>query len=176
LIDLLAAKGSVEILRLLKSVDEPVSIPEINAYFQSQRSGANLTTATLYRRIKELELAGFLTKDESNRVSLSILGKEKLPDLAEDYYLKRSQRAILIIIQEEEGISVKGLTKYGFSPNTIQKAIEILQSKNLIIQYLDKPVFKPHLKPGRPQKLHKLTKKGLDFLKRQKELEKEFKK
>ncbi len=177
MIDLLAARGSIEILIYLKNQENPVSIPGINSYFQSKKSKLNLTSATIYRRVKELQLAGILEKTTNNAIELTKYGKEKLSDVQErEYRLKRSRREILNVIQEQEGISVRELQHYGFSPTTIKRSIDDLEELELIKQYVEEAMKLSPKKVGRPKKRHQLTKKGLKVLKKQEELEEELKK
>ena len=77
MIDLLAARGSVEILLFLKTQKEPIPILEINTFFQSEGRKFRLTSATVYRRVKELQLAGFIEKNKVSKVLLTKFGKER---------------------------------------------------------------------------------------------------
>jgi Mn-dependent DtxR family transcriptional regulator len=177
LIDLLAARGSVEILIFLNTRNEPIPILEINSYFQSNRSKLRLTSATVYRRVKELQLAGFIEKNRTNKVILTKYGKEKLSDIkGKEMRLKRSRREILNVIQKEEGISVMELQQRGFSPTTIKQSIDDLKQLDLIKHYSGKAMSLRSKKVGRPKKRHQLTTKGLKALKKQEELEEELKK
>ncbi|PWI48319.1 hypothetical protein CEE45_07645 [Candidatus Heimdallarchaeota archaeon B3_Heim] len=177
MIDLLAARGSIEILLFMNTRDEPISILEINTFFQSEGSQLKLTSATIYRRVKELQLAGFIEKNKANKVFLTKYGKEKLKDIqGKEIRLKRSRRKILNVIQEQEGISVYELQQRGFSPTTVKQSIEDLEDLNLIKQYIEEALQILPKKAGRPKKRHQLTKKGLKVLKKQEELEEELKK
>ncbi|MHA1979353.1 MAG: winged helix-turn-helix transcriptional regulator [Candidatus Hodarchaeales archaeon] len=177
MIDLLAARGSVEILIFLNTHNESIPILEINNYFQSEGRELRLTSATVYRRVKELQLAGFIEKNKTNEVSLSKFGREKLIDIqGKEIRLKRSRREILNVIQEEEGISVNELQQRGFSPTTIKQSIDDLAQLDLIKQYVEKTMSLGSKRVGRPKKRHQLTKKGLKALKKQEELEEELKK
>ncbi len=176
MIDLLAARGSVEILMYLNALDEPIPILKINTHFQSM-SRLNFTSATIYRRVKELQLAGFIEKNDANKVLLTEFGKKKLADIqGKEFRLKRSRREILNVIQEQEGISVTELQQRGFSPTTIKRSIDDLEDLKLIKQYVDEAKSFSSKKVGRPKKRHQLTKKGMKILKKQEELEEELKK
>ncbi|MHA1978010.1 MAG: winged helix-turn-helix transcriptional regulator [Candidatus Hodarchaeales archaeon] len=177
MIDLLAARGSIEILLYLKTLNEPVPTSEINTHFQSEESNLRVTSATLYRRVKELQLAGFIEKNKSKEVMLTKFGREKLIDIQKkEIRLKRSRRNILNTIQEQEGISVLELQQSGYSPSTIKQSIDDLEQLDLIKQYVEKARNISSKKAGRPKKRHQLTKKGLKVLKKQEELEEELKK
>ena len=176
-IDLLAARGSVEILLFLKTRDEPIPILEINKFFQSKGNKFRLTSATVYRRVKELQLTGFIEKNKANKVSLSKFGREKLSDIQrKEIRLKRSRREILNVIQEQEGISGMELQQRGFSPTTIKRSIDDLEELDLIKQYIEEAKNISFKKVGRPKKRHQLTKKGKKVIKKQEELEEELKK
>ena len=176
LLDLLAAKGSVEILTFLKSTNKAVTITEMSSYFQSQKGTKTLTTATLYRRVKELQLAGFITKNKAKKLVLTEFGEEKISDIQrEEIRLKRSRRDILNVIQEEHSISVQDIQSRGFSPVTIQQSVEELKNLALVEQDLENKPLINKKKVGRPKKLYKLTKKGKQTLKKQEELEKRTK-
>ena len=177
MIDLLAARGSVEILLFLKSLSEPIPILKINTYFQSKEANLKLTSATVYRRVKELQLAGFIEKNKENKVLLTKFGRKKLIDIqGEEILLKRSRREILNVIQEQEGISVQELQQRGFSPTTIKKSYDDLEQLDLIKRYVVHAKSLGSKKVGRPKKRRQLTKKGLRVLKKQEELEEELKK
>ncbi len=177
MLDLLAAKGSIEILTFLNSEGKPVTIAEMNTFFQSRKTGKALTTATLYRRIKELHLAGFITKNKAKQILLTDFGKEKIADIqGREIRLKRSRRDILNVIQEEPSISVQGIQQRGFSPVTIKQSVEDLKELALVKEDLEKKTKDTKKRVGRPKKSYKLTKKGVKALKKQEELEKELNK
>ncbi len=142
MLDLLAAKGSVNILLFLEKHKKPVTISEINTHFQSQEPRKTLTTATLYRRIKELHLAGFITKNKAKKILLTDFGKEKITDIQrKEICLKRSRRDILNVIQEEPSISVQEIQQHGFSPVTIKQSVEDLKELALVEEDLEKKRF-----------------------------------
>jgi predicted transcriptional regulator len=172
MLDLLAAKGSVEILTFLKKQEKPVTISVINSYFQSQQTDIDLTTGTIYRRVTELQLAGFIMKNKDNTIFLTKFGDEKISDIqGKEIRLKRSPRDILNVIQEEPHISVQEIQQHGFSPVTIKKYVEELKELELVEEEKE-----THKKVGRPKKSFILTKKGVKALKKQEELEKELEK
>ncbi|MHA2053748.1 MAG: hypothetical protein ACXAB2_07085 [Candidatus Hodarchaeales archaeon] len=170
MLDLLASKGAKEILQLLND------FPNLSAKEINQHLLETLTRATIYRRIKELELAGFILREsyKSKKYFLSPKGKEileerviKQPELTQ---LKRTRRTLLREIKEKEELNVASL--YGavpLSPNTISQGLVELKKMGLIEQTemkkkgvggLEPSENVQKLRPGRPKKKHKLTKKG----------------
>ena len=176
MLDLLASKGAIEILRFLEN-NPNVAATDILDHFQE-----TLTRATIYRRLKELEVAGFLTRESytSKRYILSSKGdailKERVKNQEELIQLKRTRRTLLREIKGKEDLNVAELyEQVPLSPNTISQALTELRSLGLITQveeeerkeeekikvdhYLGRRKGKK-LRPGRPKKKHKLTKKG----------------
>jgi DNA-binding MarR family transcriptional regulator len=177
MMDVLAAKGSVEILFYMKSLNIPVSIPEINQYFNSEKLKTRLTTATVYRRVKELQLVGFISKSRDSKVFLTDYGQKCLLDIqGEEIQLKKSRRGILNIIQREITISMSEIQNHGYSPVTIQRSVQDLEHLELVEKDLKEKSIHPQKKAGRPKKLIKLTKKGKNYLKIKEKLEEDSKK
>jgi len=177
MMDVLAAKGCVEILFYMKSLSTPVTIPEINQYFNSEGSKTRLTTATVYRRVKELQLVGFISKNRENKVFLTEFGQKSLLDIQrEEIQLKRSRRGILNIIQREITISMSEIQNHGYSPVTIQRSVQDLEHLELVEKNLKEKSTQLQKKAGRPKKLIKLTKKGKNYLKIKEKLEEDSKK
>ncbi len=171
MIDLLAAKWTLEILRFLDSHKNPIKIAEINSHFQNKQVEVK-TTATIYRRVKELQLAGIIKRDSDNKISLSDYGKKNLIEFQkQELRLKKSRRDILQNIPANESISRSQLQTQGFSPVTIQKSVEELEKLDLVEKVVNKPD-----KVGRPIKQFRLTKKGMKVLKKHSEYEDEIKK
>lgn len=186
MLDLLSAKGTVKILQFIKENPKKKS-NEINKAF-TDGENPSLTTATIYRRLKELELAGFIKRDppSSKFLFLTQEGEEvltkhvqKQPEIVQ---MKRSHRALLHEIEQQEGINVVQLQTTGLSPTTINKGIQDLAGMGLVEQYSSKNVFKEkeqpskkvalfQLKRGRPKIRHKLTKKGKKISEEQKQIE-----
>lgn len=186
MLDLLSAKGTVEILQFIKENPKKKS-NEINKAF-TERENPSLTTATIYRRLKELELAGFIKRDPPSskfffltQEGEDVLTKhvQKQPEIVQ---MKRSHRALLHEIEQQEGINVVQLQTTGLSPTTINKGIQDLAGMGLVEQYSSKNVFKEKeqpskkaalfkLKRGRPKIRHKLTKKGKKISEEQKQIE-----
>jgi DNA-binding MarR family transcriptional regulator len=189
MLDLLASKGTKEILEYIRDNPEKSSV-EINDYFTKEKFSISLTTATIYRRLKELELAGFIIRHppESKFFILTQQAQEifnqqilKHPEITE---LKRSHRALLREIKQREGVNVVELQKQArLSPTTINVGIQKLSNLGLIEQINSKKpkIIKPEhkvgkkytsMRPGRPKKRHRLTKKGEKVYIEQKRLEK----
>ncbi len=177
MMDVLAAKGCVEILFYMKSLNTPVRIPEINQYFNSESSKTRLTTATVYRRVKELQLVGFISKNRDNKVFLTDYGQKCLLDIqGEEIQLKKSRRGILNVIQREITISMREIQNHGYSPVTIQRSVQDLEHLELVEKDLKEKSTQLQKKVGRPKKLIKLTKKGKEYLKVKEKLEEDLKK
>lgn len=172
MMDVLAAKGSVEIMKYLKSVNRPIAIPDINQFFNTESSNSRLTTATIYRRVKELQLVGIISKNQLNKVILTEYGFKCLLDIqGEEIKLKKSRRRILSIIQREKSISVQEIQNYGYSPVTIQRSVQDLEQLDLVEKNLKEKAIVKQKKAGRPKKMFKLTKKGKKYLKTKEKLE-----
>ncbi|MHA1946142.1 MAG: hypothetical protein ACXAC6_18255 [Candidatus Hodarchaeales archaeon] len=172
MMDVLAAKGSAEIMNYLKSVNKPTTIPEINRFFNSESSKAHLTTATVYRRVKELQLVGIISKNQSNKVILTDYGFKCLLDIqGEKLKLKKSRRGILNIIQQKKNVSVQEIQNHGYSPVTIQRSVQDLEQLDLVEKNLKEKTIAKQKKAGRPKKMFKLTKKGKEYLKTKEKLE-----
>ena len=193
MLDLLSAKGTLEILNYLKSNPQKTA-PDINQEinenpFYSFRG--KVTTATIYRRIKEMELAGLILRDPpySKSYSLTLEGfnilEKELISQPEFSQLSRSQRILLEEIHSNEGINVVALqdTTY-LSPNTVVQGLRELDKLNLIeeaesyskiVENYDKKEINEKNKPGRPTKRIKLTKKGKKVYEEQKSIKKQSK-
>lgn len=184
MLDLLASKGTREILEYIRSKSEPISSTKINKHFSKESTSVSLTTATIYRRLKELELVGFIIRQppDSNTFILAhqaedILDRQilKHPEITE---LKRSHRALLREIKQREGVNVVELQEIAkMSPTTINVGLQKLSSLGLVKQFKnqeaplkEKPLVKTR---GRPKKRHRLTKKGEKVYKAQIKLKKE---
>ncbi len=189
MLDLLASKGTKEILEYVRSKSKPISSTDVNMHFTKENIPITLTTATIYRRLKELELAGFIIRQppDSNSFILTeqandILDRQilKHPEITE---LRRSHRALLRQIKQHEGVNVVELQETArMSPTTINVGLQKLSNLGLIeqissqvAQSKEKPITKKEkkIRPGRPKKRHKLTKKGKKVYEEQIQLEKE---
>ncbi len=193
MLDLLSAKGTIEILQFIKTNPKKKS-NEINAVLtkskeeNEDKNDTSLTTATIYRRLKELELAGFIKRDppSSKFLFLTQEGEEVLTKYVqkqpEIIQMKRSHRALLHEIEQQEGINVVQLQTTGLSPTTINKGIQDLAGMGMVEQYSSKKEIKEKekqpkkaasfkLKRGRPKIRHKLTKKGKKISEEQKQIE-----
>jgi DNA-binding PadR family transcriptional regulator len=184
MLDVLAAKGTITILEFIKE-NSPIKGSEINEAL-TKKGDKSLTTATVYRRLKELELVGLILRDppDSKNYIISEQGIEILtqhvqqqPEIAQ---MRRSHRQLLREIEQQEGINVVQLQSTGLSPTTINKGIQDLTDLGLVEQYRSRDImaekeFKskkaPVYKPGRPKIRHKLTKKGKKIAEEQKEIE-----
>ena len=171
MLDLLASTGTVEILEYIKEHPESSSV-DINKHFTEKKSKGQLTTATIYRRLKELELAGFIIRHppDSNtfiltQQAIDILDQQilKHPEITE---LKRSHRALLREIKQREGVGVVELQQTAkMSPTTINVGLQKLGNLGLIEQIKNHVIKEKAMKskkasPGRPQKRIRLKKKG----------------
>lgn len=181
MLDLLASKGTNEILEYIRKHPKSSSVA-INAYFRSDKAPESLTTATIYRRLKELELAGFIIREppDSNTFILTQQAKNILdqqilqhPEITE---LKRSHRTLLRQIKQHRDVNVIELQEKALmSPTTINVGLQKLSNLGLIEPAKadsEKPI-KSLKRPGRPKKRHKLTKKGEKVYKAQTKLEEE---
>lgn len=199
MLDLLSSKGSLEILEYINKHPHTES-RWINADLGAEGS-EYLTTATIYRRIKELELAGFIMRDPPNSKSLIITeyGKKiltqqvkKWPEIAE---LRRTRRALLQEIKEQPHVNVAMLSDTtGLSNTTVQEGLRELNELGLIekIEAIEEARVKKGLnnyvkkaapqkpdrkdkkkskKPGRPTKRLRLTSKGEEVYFQQQQLE-----
>lgn len=189
--DVLASKGAKKILEYIGEHPNHTS-SDINRQLSSQ-----LTTATIYRRLKELELVGFITRKppHSNSFVLAERGKTILenyirtrPELTE---LKRTRRAILYQLKEDPTVNVANLSKKALiSPRTLNKELKELFEMGLVeIEQVQSPyttggasgpesrspikLKSKKGKRGRPPKRHRLTKKGEAVYQQQKQLEEE---
>ncbi|MHA1974111.1 MAG: hypothetical protein ACTSW1_14020 [Candidatus Hodarchaeales archaeon] len=167
--DLLAAKGTIDILLYLAKYDKSViKVSDLNRELQKQ----NLTTATIYRRIKELELAGLISRDEKNAIKLTKKGFEAIASstnkgrIRTELTIRRASRRMLIVLERHGNLSITELQQYGFSPTTLQKSLEELKQNKLV-----ETEKEPPSKAGRPKKKIKLTTKAKNYLKKQEELE-----
>ncbi len=173
MLDLLASTGTVEILEFIKKHPESSSV-DINNHFTEKKTSKQLTTATIYRRLKELELAGFIVRQppDSNTFTLTqqaidILDRQILqhPEITE---LKRSHRSLLREIKQREGVGVVELQEVArMSPTTINVGLQKLnnlglieQIKNHVAPSKEETKKSKKARPGRPLKRIRLKKKG----------------
>jgi len=181
MLDLLASKGTKEIIEYIRKHPESSSV-DINAYFTSDSTLEMLTTATIYRRLKELELAGFIIRQppDSNtfiltQQAIDLLDQQVLqhPEITE---LKRSHRALLRQIKQHKNANVIELQEKALmSPTTINIGLQKLSNLGLIepVKSNKKKAMKSLKRPGRPKKRHRLTKKGEEVYEAQTMLEEE---
>ena len=180
MLDLLASKGTKEIMEYIREHPESSSV-DINNHFSGDRTPEMLTTATIYRRLKELELAGFIIRQppDSNtfiltQQAIDILDQQILehPEITE---LKRSHRALLRQIKQHKNANVIELQEKALlSPTTINVGLQKLSNLGLIESVkIDKKKPISQKRPGRPKKRHRLTKKGEEVYEAQTMLEEE---
>ncbi|MFX0085903.1 MAG: winged helix-turn-helix transcriptional regulator [Candidatus Hodarchaeota archaeon] len=184
MLDVLTAKGTITILEFIKE-NAPIKSSKINDALTA-KGDKPLTTATVYRRLKELELVGLILRDppDSKIYIISEQGNEiltqHLQQQPEITQMRRSHRQILREIEQQEGINVVQLQSTGLSPTTINKRIQDLTDLGLVKQYRKRDLMvekeskskkAPVLKPGRPKIRHRLTKKGKKIAEEQKEIE-----
>jgi len=193
MLDLLSAKGTLEILNYLKSNPQK-SAPEINREINENSLYSfrgKVTTATVYRRIKEMELAGLILRDPPHSKSYSLtpegldLLEKELVSQPEYSQLSRSQRILLEEIDLNEGINVVALQDTTqLSPNTVVQGLRELSKLDLIeetdfysktTRTREKEEIYKKNKPGRPTKRIKLTKKGKKIYDEQKSIERQSK-
>lgn len=145
------------------------TIKELNELLLSTKL-IDISTATLYRRIKELYSAGYIEKLAEGSYIISELGrvaynelyknKKKLdekPSLHIDLISQLSSKDsdILRKLQQQSTYTSKLLSRTAISPNDLLKIID-----KLIQLHLIDVVEKPGKKPGRPKKIYKLTENG----------------
>ena len=184
MLDLLAAKGTIEVLEFIQANPGHSSSQIIN----DLTSNSNLASATLYRRIKELELAGLIIREPDgskffilSSQGIDILMKQEVNK--ELRQLKRPHRALLQEIEEQQQakvVDLKELTSYSLS--YVNQAVgdlsqlglieEVTDEKPLSAQEPSTPSSRRKPKPGRPAKLHQLTTKGKKLIKAQMKIEK----
>ncbi|MFX1515125.1 MAG: hypothetical protein ACFFC6_02370 [Promethearchaeota archaeon] len=181
MLDLLASKGTKEIMEYIRAHPESTSV-DINNHFTGDKASEMFTTATIYRRLKELELAGFIVRqppDSNNFIltqqAIDILDQQILqhPEITE---LKRSHRALLRQIKRHKDVNVIELQeKASMSPTTINVGLQKLSNLGLIepVKVDKKKPIRSSKRPGRPKKRHRLTKKGEDVYEAQTMLEEE---
>ena len=184
MLDVLAAKGTITILEFIKA-NSPIKSSKINEAL-TKKGDKSLTTATVYRRLKELELVGLILRDppDSKIYILSDQGSEiltqHLQQQPEIVRMRRSHRQLLREIEQQEGVNVVQLQSTGLSPTTISKGIQDLTDLGLVQQYRNRDIIiekeskskkAPVYKSGRPKLHHKLTKKGKKLAEEQKEIE-----
>jgi DNA-binding IclR family transcriptional regulator len=183
--DLLAARGIKKILEFLEK-NPKQKVSEIQNYLLTlpNEDESKLTTATLYRRIKELEVAGFIVRDPpgsktfilSSKAKTILEERERLrPVLAQ---LKRPYRALLHQLDKKEVLNVQQLYKESqLSPNTAIQGLEELQDLGLVeqisIHSLSSKKEVRSQKVGRPAKMHRITEKGKRVYKTLRKLEEE---
>ncbi|MFX0210009.1 MAG: hypothetical protein ACFFDT_28775 [Candidatus Hodarchaeota archaeon] len=185
MLDLLAARGTKKILEFLEK-NPGQKINEIHSYLLTLQNDneSKLTIATLYRRIKELEVAGFIVRDPpgsktfilSSKATSILEERERLrPVLTQ---LKRPYRALLHQLEKKEVLNVQQLYRESqLSPNTAIQGLEELQDLGLVEQISihsstsEKEVRSK--KVGRPAKMHRMTEKGKRVYKTLRKLEEE---
>ena len=168
---LLEQKDSKIIVKTL--LETRKTVKELNEYFLTTKIIA-ISTATLYRRVKELYLAGFLEKLEDGSYTVSDIGKTAYNELfSQKYNLDEIQNNISLLVRQinqKESYILKNLQKHpsytsglvqdlSISPNDLLQFLE-----NLIRLKLIEVVEKPGKKPGRPKKVYRLTDTGKHIL------------
>ncbi|MFX0049887.1 MAG: hypothetical protein ACFFAJ_15650 [Candidatus Hodarchaeota archaeon] len=185
MLDMLAARGTKKILEFLEK-NPRQKISEIHNYLLTLPNDdeSKLTTATLYRRIKELEVAGFIVRDPPDSKTFILSSKAKTileererlrPVLTQ---LKRPYRALLHQLKQKEALNVQQLYKKSqLSPNTTIQGLDELQDLGLVEQvYIHSPTSEKEVrskKVGRPAKIHRMTEKGKKVYKTLRKLEEE---
>ncbi|MFW9855521.1 MAG: winged helix-turn-helix transcriptional regulator [Candidatus Thorarchaeota archaeon] len=189
--DVLAAKGTRQILEYISRNPNQTS-SDIHHQLRSE-----LTTATIYRRLKELELVGFIAREPPHSNSLILTERGQIileryirtqPELGE---LRRTRRAILHHLKEDPTVNVAELSERAqISSRTLNKELKELSEMGLVEIQRNSPASIPTTGPdrdvpppvklkskkrrrGRPAKRHRLTRKGERIYLRQKQLEEE---
>lgn len=146
------------------------TVGEINEHLLKNEK-VSISTATLYRRVKELTLAGFIEKLDSGSYTTTELGKKtyneifgqittsndglnNLSDLLRQISHKESY--ILHKINQKPTYTSGLLQEISISPNELVEIFKILTQYNLI-----EVVEKPGKKPGRPKKMYKISQTGI---------------
>ncbi|MFW9904916.1 MAG: hypothetical protein ACFFFH_11330 [Candidatus Thorarchaeota archaeon] len=181
MLDLLASKGTKEIMEYIRKHPESPSV-EINAYFTDKEASVKFTSATIYRRLKELELAGLIIRHppDSNtfiltQQAINILDQQ-IPQHPEITELKRSHRVLLRQIKRHKNANVIELQEKALmSPTTVNMGLQKLSNLGLIepVNVDKKKPIRSLKRPGRPKKRHRLTKKGEEVYETQTMLEEE---
>ena len=177
MLDLLASKGTKEILQYIREKSKPPSSTQINKHFTKGGTIISLTTATIYRRLKELELAGLIIRQPPG--SKTFILTQQANDILDRYpemtHLRKPHREVLQQIKQYKDANVVELQEKALlSPTTINVGLQKLSELGLIEQIKIDPK-KPikSLKRGRPKKRHRLTKKGEEVYEAQTMLEEE---
>ena len=173
---LLEQKYSKEIIEIL--LKKHMTIPELNE--SNETKNLSISTATLYRRMKELTLAGFLEKLEDGTYTVSTFGektynelfsaKNSSNDLQKDISgllseLSHKQSYVLHKIQQKPAYTSGLLQEISISPNELTEIFKILMHYNLI-----EIIERPGKKPGRPKKMYQISEKGKLFIQTVEEL------
>lgn len=163
---LLEQRDSRIIVETLLSASK--SIKELNEYLLS--NNVRISTATIYRRIKELYLADFLMKLDDGSYIVSEHGRMAYNELyKQSKQLDESQRSFTQIINQLSGKESYILKKIQHGPSyTSGMVSKIAISPNDLLKIFDKLIQlqlvqvteKPGKKPGRPKKIYSLTDNG----------------
>jgi len=155
------------------------TMKELNDYFLSNKE-RHISTATLYRRVKELYLAGFLDKMDDGSYKASNHGRMAYNELFNDKKnsdklennssvlvrkLTGKESYVLQKLQVRPSYTSGLISSISISPNNL---LEILE--NLIQLQLSEVIEKTGQKPGRPKKIYKLTERGKLILQELEEL------
>lgn len=145
------------------------TIKELNEHFMTTNI-LNISTATLYRRVKELYLAGFLEKLEDGSYTASDYGRTAYNELfnknEQSSEIQNSISEVVRQLSKKDAYILQKLHKrptftsgilkeISISPNDLLKVLDYLLQIGLI-----EVVEKPRKKPGRPKKVYRLTNTG----------------
>ena len=139
-----------------------------------------ISTATIYRRIKELFLADYLTKLDDGSYIVSEYGRMAYNELyKQSKHLDESQQSLTQIVNLLSGKESYILQKLQYGPSyTSNMVSKIAISPNDLLKVFDKLIQlqlievyeKPGKKPGRPKKIYKLSEHGKLILQQIEEL------
>ena len=164
---ILEQRDSREILKTLLYTKKTVK--ELNEYFLTKKN-LNISTATLYRRVKELYLAGFLEKLDTGSYIASDHGKMAYNELFNSNKqltkIKENTAEYIRQLTGKESLILEKLRKRQYYTRSMMDEISI--SPNNLIQILDnllqlqliEVIEKPRKKPGRPKKIYRITDRG----------------
>ncbi|MHA2104817.1 MAG: hypothetical protein ACW981_15425 [Candidatus Hodarchaeales archaeon] len=168
---ILEQKNSKIVIKTL--LEKEKTIKELNEYFINLEY-VNISTATLYRRVKELFLAGLIEKRENGSYSVTEHGKTAYNELygrkkrskkiQGDYSpiigkLSGKESYVLNKLQNQQAYTSSLLRDMSISPNYLVKLLANLTQLQLV-----KIVEVPGKKPGRPKKVYQLTALGKQVL------------
>ena len=178
---ILEQKDSRLIVKLLLNTNKTVK--ELNDYFMNQKEIV-ISTATLYRRVKELFFAGYLDKLDDGSYITSDHGKMTYNELfSRNNQLAKDNNNNSDMVRQLTGKESYVLRRLQIRPAYTSGLIkDITISPNDLLQILDsliqlqliEVIEKSGKKPGRPKKIYRLTENGKLILKQIDKLKKKL--